>query len=53
MLRLSDLALPLDHTSADLEEAVIARLDIAPGDLERVTVVGRGPAPPPQIPKNN
>ena len=42
MLRLSDLALPLDHTSADLEQAVIARLDIPPEDLERLTVVRRG-----------
>lgn len=42
MLRLSDLALPLDHTSADLEQAVIARLDIEPDDLERLTVVRRG-----------
>lgn len=42
MLRLSDLTLPLDHTSADLEQAVIARLDIAPDDLKRLTVVRRG-----------
>ncbi|HKT85531.1 MAG TPA: hypothetical protein VJQ77_05535 [Novosphingobium sp.] len=42
MLRLSDLALPLDHTSADLEKAVIARLEIAPDDLERLTIVRRG-----------
>lgn len=42
MLRLSDLALPLNHSSAELEEAVIARLGIAPADLERMTVVRRG-----------
>jgi len=42
MLRLTDLALPLDHTPADLDAAVVSRLEIAPTDLERVTVVRRG-----------
>ena len=42
MLRLSDLALPLDHEPADLEAAVCARLGIVPEDLERLTVVRRG-----------
>lgn len=42
MLRLTDLALPLDHAPADLEAAVCARLAIAPEQLERVTVVRRG-----------
>ncbi|WP_232496120.1 NAD(P)/FAD-dependent oxidoreductase [Novosphingobium kaempferiae] len=42
MLRLTDLALPLDHTAADLDAAVVQRLAIAPADLERVTVFRRG-----------
>jgi uncharacterized FAD-dependent dehydrogenase len=42
MLRLTDLALPLDHTPADLDTAVRERLGIAPEDLLRVTVVRRG-----------
>ncbi|MCJ2179053.1 NAD(P)/FAD-dependent oxidoreductase [Novosphingobium album (ex Hu et al. 2023)] len=42
MLRLTDLALPLDHAPADLERAVCERLELAPGDLERFTVVRRG-----------
>ncbi|KHK93320.1 NAD(P)/FAD-dependent oxidoreductase [Novosphingobium malaysiense] len=42
MLRLTDLALPLDHTPAHLEQAVCERLGIAPGDLERLTVARRG-----------
>jgi uncharacterized FAD-dependent dehydrogenase len=42
MLRLSDLALPLDHSSTELEQAVIARLGIDPTDLERLHVVRRG-----------
>ena len=42
MLRLSDLALPLDHSSAELEQAVIDRLGIEPADLERMTIVRRG-----------
>ncbi|MBA3054575.1 MAG: hypothetical protein FP826_06515 [Sphingomonadales bacterium] len=42
MLRLSDLALPLDHTPDDLTAAICARLGIAPHELERVTLVRRG-----------
>jgi len=42
MLRLSDLALPLDHAPADLERAACERLGIAPEALERVTIVRRG-----------
>lgn len=42
MLRLTDLALPLDHTPADLEQAVCERLGIVPGDLERLMVARRG-----------
>lgn len=42
MLRLSDLALPLDHAPEDLPAAICERLGIAPGDLERFTVVRRG-----------
>ena len=42
MIRLSDLALPLDHEPAELEAAACARLGIAAGDLERLTVFRRG-----------
>ena len=42
MIRLSDLALPLGHAPEDLEAAVIARLGLAPGDLQRFTIVRRG-----------
>jgi len=42
MLRLSDLALPLDHAPEDLEATICARLGIAAEDLERVTLVRRG-----------
>ncbi|SFG14854.1 hypothetical protein SAMN05518801_108103 [Novosphingobium sp. CF614] len=42
MLRLTDLALPLDHTPADLERAVCERLGIAAGDLHRLAVARRG-----------
>ncbi len=42
MIRLSDLALPLDHAPDDLEAAICARLTISPGDLEQVTIVRRG-----------
>ncbi|MDE2595996.1 MAG: NAD(P)/FAD-dependent oxidoreductase [Sphingomonadales bacterium] len=42
MLRLSDLALPLDHSPEDLEAAICARLGIARQALERFTVVRRG-----------
>ena len=42
MLRLSDLALPLDHSPEALEAAIIARLGLKPGELQRFTVVRRG-----------
>jgi len=42
MLRVSDLALPLDHAPEDLERAVCTRLEIAPEDLLRLTVARRG-----------
>ncbi|MDF2637289.1 MAG: dependent oxidoreductase [Novosphingobium lindaniclasticum] len=42
MLRLSDLALPLDHAPEDLDAAVCARLGIGADALERVIVVRRG-----------
>jgi len=42
MLRLSDLALPLDHAPAALEAAIIERLGLAPDELERVSIVRRG-----------
>ena len=42
MLRLSDLALPLDHAPEDLEAAIVARLGLAPGALRRFTVARRG-----------
>jgi len=42
MLRLNDIALPLDHGPADLEQAVCARLEVLPADIERITVVRRG-----------
>lgn len=42
MLRLSDLLLPLDHAPADLEAAVVQRLALKPGELQRFTVVRRG-----------
>src|SRR6185369_6533570 len=42
MLRLSDLALPLDHAPADLEAAIIARLGLGPVQLRRFAVARRG-----------
>jgi len=42
MLRLSDLALPLDHSAPDLEAAICARLGIEPGELVRFVIVRRG-----------
>ncbi|MEY4159572.1 MAG: hypothetical protein RLZZ136_193 [Pseudomonadota bacterium] len=42
MIRLSDLALPLDHAPQDLEVAVCERLGIAPQALQRLTIVRRG-----------
>lgn len=42
MIRLTDLALPLDHAPDDLEAAVCARLGIAAEELERFAVARRG-----------
>ena len=42
MLRLTDLALPLDHPPEALAPAVCARLGIEPADLVRITLVRRG-----------
>ncbi len=42
MIRLSDLALPLDHAPEDLAAAVCLRLDISLVDLVQVTIVRRG-----------
>ncbi|MBS0255027.1 MAG: NAD(P)/FAD-dependent oxidoreductase [Proteobacteria bacterium] len=42
MLRLSDLALPLDHSPAELEAAICARLGIAADQLLRFSVARRG-----------
>ncbi len=42
MIRLSDLALPLDHASEDLEAAVIARLGLSAGELQRLAIARRG-----------
>ena len=42
MIRLSDLTLPLDHAIEDLEAAIVARLELQPGQLERFTIVRRG-----------
>ncbi len=42
MIRVSDLALPLGHSPQDLEQALCARLGIAPGQLVRFTIARRG-----------
>ncbi|WP_298173511.1 NAD(P)/FAD-dependent oxidoreductase [Novosphingobium sp.] len=42
MLRLTELKLPLDHTTADLEAAIAERLEIEPAALLRYTVAKRG-----------
>ena len=42
MIRLSDLALPLDHEQPALEAAVLAKLGLAQEDLIRFTVFRRG-----------
>ena len=42
MIRLSDLALPLDHAPGDLAAAICARLDIPADDLVSFAVVRRG-----------
>ena len=42
MIRLTDLALPLDHEAPALEAAVLAKLGVVPERLERFTVFRRG-----------
>ena len=42
MLRLTELKLPLDHTTAELEAAIAERLEIEPGALLRYSVAKRG-----------
>lgn len=42
MLRVTDLALPLDHEPADLDAALCERLQIAPDQLVRYAVARRG-----------
>ncbi|MDB5371183.1 MAG: hypothetical protein JWP20_2741 [Roseomonas sp.] len=42
MLRLTELKLPLDHTSEDLRAAVLARLGLEPADLLDLHVFRRG-----------
>ena len=42
MIRVSDLALPLDHAPHAPEAAVAARLGVAPAEIERVVLVRRG-----------
>ena len=41
MLRLSELKLPLDHSDADLEAAILRRLRLAPGELRGHRLVKR------------
>jgi uncharacterized FAD-dependent dehydrogenase len=41
MLRLTDLKLPLDHSGADLEQAIRSRLKLGKGDLRGFTVAKR------------
>ncbi len=42
MIRVTDLALPLDHAPDELEAALCAKLGIAPARLERFAVARRG-----------
>lgn len=42
MLRLTELKLPLDHTTAELETAIAERLEIEPAELLRYSVAKRG-----------
>jgi uncharacterized FAD-dependent dehydrogenase len=42
MLRLTEIQLPLDHSDADLESAVLARLGIPAADLIGYTIFRRG-----------
>ncbi len=42
MIRLTDLLLPLDHPAEALAEAICARLEIAPSELEHFAIARRG-----------
>jgi uncharacterized FAD-dependent dehydrogenase len=42
MIRLTQLKLPLDHAPGAIEQAAIARLQLAPGELLQCTVFKRG-----------
>jgi len=42
MIRVTDLALPLDHAPEELEAALCRKLGITPGELERFSVARRG-----------
>ena len=42
MIRVTDLALPLDHAPDELEAALCAKLGIAPARLERFSIARRG-----------
>jgi uncharacterized protein len=41
MLRLSEVKLPLEHTAADIQSAILKKLSIAPKDLIRYTIFKR------------
>jgi uncharacterized protein len=41
MLRLSEVKLPLEHTDADIQSAILKKLSIAPKDLIRYTIFKR------------
>ena len=41
MLRLTEIKLPLDHTEADIQSAILKKLHLAPDDLVRYTVFKR------------
>jgi uncharacterized protein len=41
MLRLSEVKLPLEHTAADIQSAILKKLSIAPKDLIRHTIFKR------------
>ena len=41
MLRLSEVKLPLEHTDADIQSAILKKLSIAPKDLIRHTIFKR------------
>jgi uncharacterized protein len=41
MLRLSEVKLPLEHTAADIQSAILKKLSIAPRDLIRHTIFKR------------